>query len=160
MLLENLAHYLEGQNIGTGGEDLFIGFLGDSVDGTNDNVVMIDQTGGATPDIDLPITKNTVQIMVRDRNFENGMTKAKKIFDLLHNAHDGFILEVGGVNVMRIFAINVPQYVGRDEQERDLFTCTFVFQLRNIAEEEVVAYLTTENGDYIVTENGDYLVLN
>lgn len=127
-LLENIAEFLEDNEIGTRGTDIFIGFLGD--DGTIDNAVMIDQTGGVQPDRDLPISKPTVQIMVRDKDYTAGLSKLQTIFNLLHGAHDNLVLAAGGVDIMRIYAMNEPQHVERDEEERDIFTCTFVFQLR------------------------------
>ena len=129
-LLDNIAEYLETEGFGTRGEDIFIGFLPDDEDEFADNVVFIDQTGGIAPDKDIPVAKPTVQIVVRSAEYDNGFEKLQQIFDRFHGVHDDFALTVGGVDIMRAYAINEPQHLERDGKERDLFTCTFVFQFR------------------------------
>jgi len=129
-LLENIAAFLEENEIGTSGTDLFVGFMPDDFSGSEDNVVMIDQVGGVAPDVDLPIAKPTVQIIVRNKDHATGMAKMQAIFDLFHGMHDDFVLEEDGADIMRVFAMNEPQHMDRDEEGRDLFTCTFVFQYR------------------------------
>jgi len=127
-LLENIAEYLETEGIGTRGEDIFVGYLVDEIG--NDDIVMIDQIGGVTPDVDLPIAKPTVQIIVRNKDHAAGLSKMQEIFELIHGKHDDLVLAESGTDIMRAYAMNEPQHLDRDDEGRDLFTCTFVFQYR------------------------------
>jgi hypothetical protein len=127
-LLENIAEFLENNDLGTRGETIFVGYLPDDVG--VDGMISIDQTGGVSPDVDMPIGKPSVQIMVRTLNYDDGMSKIQQIFELLHATHDDFVLIEDGVDIMRVFALNEPQHYDRDEAGRDIFSCTFVFQLR------------------------------
>lgn len=131
LLLDDLGVYLQAQSIGTVGTDLFKGILPESPD----DCISIDQSGGVEPDRELPLEKPTIQVLVRNDDYATGLTKAKAIYDLLHRAgHDNGaepVLKVGGVDVMDIFAMQEPFHLGKDENERDLFTLNFVFYLRS-----------------------------
>lgn len=126
-LVENLTAYLQAQGIGTEAVDLFIGTMPDALD----NCVMVDQSGGVTPDRYLPIKKPTVQISVRNTSFLTGLDKISAIYNLLHQKGDDLALEIGGVDVMRIDAMGEPGHLGQDDSSRHLFSCNFVFRLRN-----------------------------
>lgn len=125
-MIENLATYLEDQGIGTKASDIFIGRMPEV-----DNCIMIDQTGGVEPDRYIPIKKPTVQIMVRNTDYTNGLDKIKEIYDLLHQKRDDLVLESGGVDVMLVDAMQEPTHIGEDDNERHIFTCNFVFRLRS-----------------------------
>lgn len=128
-LLENIAEYLENQGIGTRATDIFIGHLTD-MEPSEDEVVMIDQTGGIEPDKYLKIARPTVQIMVRSKSHQAGLAKMQAIFDLFHQMQDDSVLVAGGEDVMDVMAMNEPQHLARDEEGRDIFTCTFIFRIR------------------------------
>jgi len=125
-LITNLAQYLEDQGIATGGTDLFIGRMPEV-----DNCILLDQTGSVEPDKYLPVEKPTIQVTVRNTDYTDGLDKLKTIFDLLHQKKDNLALEVGGVDVMIVNALNEPSHIGEDENSRHLWTCTFIFQLRS-----------------------------
>lgn len=125
-LITNLAEYLEDQGIGTQGTDLFIGKMPEV-----NNCVLLDQTGGIEPDKYLPIEKPTIQVTVRNTSYTNGLDKLKTIYDLLHQKKDSLVLEIGGVDVMIVNALNEPSHIGEDENSRHLWTCTFIFALRS-----------------------------
>lgn len=126
-LVENLATYLQAQSIGTKATDLFVGTMPDALD----NCIMIDQSGGVSPDRYLPVTKPTVQISVRNTDYLTGLDKITAIYNLLHQKGDNLALEAGGVDVMRIDALAEPGHLGQDDSQRHIFTCNFVFRLRN-----------------------------
>jgi len=128
-LLENIAEYLENQGIGTRAQDIFIGFMGDDYP-AQDNVVMIDQTGGIEPDKYLSIARPTIQITVRNKDHKQGLAKMQDIFDLFHRMQDDDVLVAGGEDIMNVMALNEPQHLLRDDSGRDVFTCTFIFRIR------------------------------
>ena len=126
-LLDNLAQYLVDQGICTKeGKDVFIGMLPEK----QDNGVKLEQTGGVSPDKYLPIEQPTVQVMVRNSSYPDGLDKAKAIYEALHRKGDDLTLEAGGVDVMTCFAIQEPFHLGMDENSRHLFVVNFVFKIR------------------------------
>jgi len=125
-LVENLAAYLQAQAIGTVATDIFIGGLIDSPD----NQISIDQTGSVEPNRENPIKDPTVQILVRNTAYDTGLNKITAIYDLLHQKNDSIVLEAGGVDVMACFALQEPTHILKDESDRHIFTCNFVFKLR------------------------------
>ena len=131
MLTDNVSQYLITQGIATAeGTDIFIGSLPDSDASTFDNAILIRDTGGAEPDKHLPIKQPTIQILVRNVNYDTGYNKAKAIRDALHQKLDNTVLEVGADDVMTIFAMQEPTHLGMDESNRHLFTCNFIFKVR------------------------------
>lgn len=126
MLIDDLATYLQTNSVGTLGSSLFIGNMPDGTD----NCVMVDVTGGVAPSKDVPIMQPTVQCLVRNTSFETGLTKIKAVRDLLHRLNDGNTLKSGGVDVMSCFAMQEPTHLGKDTNERHIFTCNFIFKLR------------------------------
>lgn len=125
-LLNDLAYYLEQNDIGVQASTLFIGgFAGDE-----DDQVALQLTGGVEPYKDIPVARPTVQITIRDKSYEAGIAKAYEIFNLLDQADDRLVLKAGGVDVMQVNALSEPNYLGADNSSRHLFTINFVFMLR------------------------------
>jgi len=125
-LVENLATYLQANGIGTVATDIFIGGLID----TPDNQTSINQSGGVEPNRENPIKQPTVQIAVRNTAYDTGMAKIEAIYALLHQANDSVVLEAGGVDLMACFAMQEPAHLLKDESDRHIFVCNFVFTLR------------------------------
>ena len=126
-LLDNLTTYLIAQGVCTkAGKDIFIGMLPEK----QDNALKLEQTGGLEPDRYLPIEQPTVQVMVRNTSYPDGLDKAKAVYDALHRKGDDTVLASGGVDMMTCFAIQEPFHLGLDENNRHLFVVNFVFKLR------------------------------
>ncbi len=130
-LLEGIAQILSDNGLGDLGNNIFIGLLPDNDPDIvyGGSAILLDATGGIEPDKDIPTAKPTVQVLVRNSNFQDGMIAAETIRDIFHTLHDGADFP-NGVSIMRAYAINEPQHLDIDEKERHLFTCTFVFQYR------------------------------
>ena len=125
-LLEDLANYLEEQNVAEQGVDLFIsGFAG-----SEDNQIALQATGGVEPYKDIPVARPTVQISIRNKSYDAGIAKAYEIFNLLDRKDDRLVLKTGGVDVMQVNALSEPNYLGADTKSRHLYTINFVFMLR------------------------------
>lgn len=123
---ENITQYLEDNGIGTEGTDLFISDL----PGTTTNAVMVKLTGGEEPNKYVDVKRLTVQIMVRNSNPQTAKTTAYSIYDLLHNKDDDFVLETGGVDVMRSEAISFPSMILKDEEGRTYYSTNYLFTVR------------------------------
>lgn len=127
-LVENLADYLAANLSGSlvVGTDIFIGSLPEETD----NAILIDQTGGVEADRDIPVEKPTIQVLVRNTAYNTGLEQAKAIYDLIHQLRDNTVLKAGGVDMMYCFALQEPSHIGKDENNRQLFTTNYVFELR------------------------------
>lgn len=123
---ENITAYLVAQGIGTEGTDIFIGDMPPNVS----NCVMVKLTGGESPNQYVNVLRLTVQIMVRNTNPDTAKTKAYDIYDLLHNQDDNFVLETGGVDVMRSEAISFPSQILKDEEGRVYYSTNYLMTIR------------------------------
>lgn len=129
-LVDNLSQYLIDQSIAVKeGKDIFIGFMPENLG----NCIMLDQTGGVEPDKYVPIEQPTVQIMVRNTSYNAGFYKMTAIYHALHQLLDDAVLETGGVDVMTVFALQEPVHLGKDENDRHIFSVNFVFKIRHHA---------------------------
>jgi hypothetical protein len=124
--IDDVAEYLETNGVGTIAEDIFV----DEMPPSPDDVVMVAHTGGLEADRYLPIANPTCQVTVRNTTYSGGITKIYQIFNLLHQKYDNTVLKIGGVDVMKIDAMQEPTPIGRDEASRHIFTCNFVFMIR------------------------------
>lgn len=124
--IEDLAQFLQDNDIGTMAEDLFIGVMTPEPD----NQVMIIGTGGVEPNRYLPIEQPTVQVTVRNTDSNEAEAKAWAIYDLLHQKYDDLVLTAGGVDVMKVDAMQLPTPIGQDNESRHIYTVNFVFMVR------------------------------
>jgi len=128
MIIDNIAHYLV-ENVETIdltlGSNIFTAFMPD----TPAEIVAVYDTGGATPDIDIPTGSPTFQIIVRTADYENGFNLMKEIVDLLHQKMNITLAE-GGTYFYSIFLMGEAGHIGRDEKSRDEFSVNFICKTR------------------------------
>jgi len=120
-----VAEYLEDNSIGTVGVDIFVDFLPDD----DNNVIAIYNTGGETPDIDIPVGNPTFEVLVRNESTATAYSKITSIVNLLHQKYnleliaDGnyyyYILLTGEINLL-----------GKDEKQRSEYSANFRTQTR------------------------------
>lgn len=122
--IEDVAQYLEDNNIGTFETDIFVNQLINEPD----NQVSVTQGSGAQPSTYVEVARPTVQILVRNTDYDAGWQKMLAIFGLLHQKYD--TIDMGDTDVMKIDALQEPTPLGQDESERYIFTCNFLFTIR------------------------------
>ena len=122
-LLTDIANYIDTNTSLTLGTDLFIGTL----PSTAENCVGIFQTGGVEPSAYVKIKKPTLQVMVRNTNYETAQDLSYTIYDLLHQLIGR--TAIGGTTVLTVFALQEPTEVGEDTTGRALFTTNYVFEI-------------------------------
>lgn len=120
-----IATYLEEQEIGTVGTDLFVGDLPDSTD----NEIAVFNTGGYQPDIYLPTSSPTIEILVRNKSYANCASKMQDIVDALHNQYNVTLIS-GGNYYYYIRLVAEPSSLGRDEKGRQEFSANFEIKVR------------------------------
>lgn len=131
MLIDNLSQYLINQGIATAeGTDIFIGSFPDSESNAYDNLILLRDTGGAEPNKYYNIKQQTIQVLVRNINYDSGYAKILAIRDKLHRVLDNTTLETSGADIMTIFAMQEPAHIGTDDSFRHIFTCNFICKVR------------------------------
>lgn len=91
-----------------------------------DTLVTIFNTGGVTPDKDLPTARPTFQVRTRAVSYEEASELIHEIVALLHNKYN-FKVE-NDANYNYVYSCNLlgePAYIGLDEHERSEFTANF-----------------------------------
>ena len=120
-----VAEYLEDNSIGTVGTNIFVDNLPEE-DGT---IVAIYNTGGSSPDIDLPIPRPSFQVLVRDDEPSVAYAKISSIVDLLEQRYNQVLVSGGNY----YYSINLRgeiQNIGQDERNRKEYTVNFSCRVR------------------------------
>jgi len=123
-----VAQFLEDSAIGTQGTDIFITEMPDEKDGSVDDAVSVMSTGGFEPDPDIgdDVQVPTVQIMVRDNSYATGSAKIHSIHVLMIDVRNT-TLSSGGKHVYFTNGMQEPTYLGKDDKDRNLFSCNYRF---------------------------------
>jgi hypothetical protein len=123
-LLTDITTYIDSNTSLTAGTNLFIGTLPANVD----NCVGIFQSGGVEPTTYLDVIKPTIQVLVRNTNYETAQQLAYQIYDLLHQLYK---ITMGSTEIYTVFALQEPTDIGEDETGRAVFTGNYVFEIKN-----------------------------
>ena len=123
-ILTDIANYINTNTSLTLGEDLFIGTLPANVE----NCVGIFQSGGIEPTTYLDIIKPTIQVLVRNTNYETAQQLAYEIYDSLHQLYNQ---TMGNTEIYTVFALQEPTDIGEDETGRAVFTGNYVLEIKN-----------------------------
>lgn len=123
-LLTDIANYINTNTNLTLGTDLFIGTLPAQIE----NCVGIFQTGGIEPTTYLDIIKPTIQVLVRNTNYETAQQLSYQIYDLLHQLYK---ITMGTTEIYTVFSLQEPTDIGEDETGRAIFTCNYVLEVKN-----------------------------
>jgi len=123
-LLVDIGTYLAAQGVGTQGTDLFRGSLPDAPDlcmavvptgGLGSIMTMTATLAGLAPE------RPRVQILTRSpvQDQPAGLARAELAYGKLHNAR---FTGVSGIRYLLLEALQKPHVVGRDENNRHLFS--------------------------------------
>ncbi len=123
-LLTDITTYIDSNTTLTAGTNLFIGTLPANVD----NCVGIFQSGGVEPTTYLDVIKPTIQVLVRNTNYETAQQLSYQIYDLLHQLYK---ITMGNTEIYTVFALQEPTDIGEDETGRAVFTGNYVFEIKN-----------------------------
>lgn len=119
---KQFAEFLEDNNIGTVGDDIFVGFSPEQNQGTNkSDSIAIYETGGMDGDLYVPRFYPTLQVVVRNNDYSDAEAKIKAIHDLVE-AKLAFSLVSGGYYVEQAKVMGHWSHLGRDVNDVDRFT--------------------------------------
>lgn len=117
MLLDDIGQYLQQQNIGLLGTDIFLSQLPDL-----DNCIALFEYGGEAPELHSNIEKPRLQVMVRNVDYQTGRTTIEQMKNILHGLSEQII---NGKRYLLIKALQSPEFLGYDENNRAEFVCNF-----------------------------------
>lgn len=119
-VIDDIAQHLHNQGIASLGTSLFKSYSPESPD----NIVAVLDTGGTTPDPELPTKSPTFQVFIRNKSYVQGRSKLDSVRAALHQRQEQTLIN-GGTYFIYIFAIAEGGHLGRDENGRDLFSINF-----------------------------------
>lgn len=127
-VIEQIATYLEDELLlGTIGTDIFLGRLPENPESPVECIAVLD-TGGVTPDIDIPTKSPTFQILIRASNYDDGKEQLDIIRTGLHASYGQLV--ANETYFLAIHALSEGGHIGQDEAGRDLFSINFLCKTR------------------------------
>ena len=117
-MLGVIGEYLEGEDVGTIGVDIFLGLIPDQPD----DCVVLFEYAGSPPDLHWPGEYPGLQVRVRNTSYPAGRAKIGEIVDLLHGLHEQ---ELDGTRYLLIKARGSPEVLKRDSSNRIEFLVNF-----------------------------------
>lgn len=125
--LEALEDYLETNNIGTMGTDMYDSEL--PFDG--DNIIALILAPSPPPNKSIPYWTQTIDVWARYTNYEDGYKKLQDIYDLIHQAEN---YELDGFHVYLSYSMGMIEDLNRDAERRHLFKVSLGFVVRESSE--------------------------
>ena len=124
ILTNALVEYLESENIGVFGTDIFIGTRpSEPID-----CLTLYNTGGFPPQKDTT-SDPTIQIISRSEEYLDGLTKLFDVHDLFKEKY-GFWLDSDGIWVIKMEAQGEPGQMGKDSNGHHLFSANYHLWVR------------------------------
>jgi hypothetical protein len=120
-----IAQYIEEQEYGTLGTDLFVDTLPD----VSRDVIAVFNTGGSTPDIDLPIGSPNFEVLIRGESAGTIYGKLSTIVEDLHQTYNE-VLVTGGNHYYSILLSGEINTLGRDDKGRMEYSANFNCKVR------------------------------
>lgn len=124
--IDEIGQYLEAQNFGDLGVDIFESDIPADVD----SAIALHQTLGVQPNTDVPIGNPSFQVFVRDTTYLAAKTRFESLKTLLHNKYN-FSFVTGGNYFYYCRLITDGGHIGKDEVGRDMFSMNFECRKRD-----------------------------
>jgi len=129
-MIKELSQYIEDNTSLVIGTDLFVGWRPSNAPVKCTTVL---EAGGGKPDpYVVDFVEKLIQILTRGDSYFEARSEAYTVFNLL-NGRRGITLptvDTAGIYVNVIEAINVPQSIGQDENNRSEFSANFILRLQ------------------------------
>lgn len=133
MLIDEVAQFLEANSIGVyssnTGRNIFTTNLPDA-DNVEDNALCIYDTTGLPPNIDIPLSSPSFQILIRDKEADTGSARTKALRDLLGRQYN-FTFITNGTYIYSCNLVSNGGHIGKDDKGRDLFSLNFQCKIRD-----------------------------
>lgn len=127
-MIDKLADYLEEENIGTVGTDIFLGELP-----LDDNeCISLVASPSPEPNKSIPYYDQRVDVLARYSDYADGYSKMQEIFDLIHQKEN--YDDLTGFHVYLSYALGMIEDNERDAERRHIFKLTLGFIYRNASD--------------------------
>ena len=123
MIIDSLCEYLEDENIGIVGTDIFIGEIPDN----KNNCIALVYSPSVEPNKSIPYYTQSIDIWARFSKYATGYAKLKEILDLLHRKEN---YEVGSYYIYLSYSSGMIIDNDRDESRRHIFQINLNFVYR------------------------------
>lgn len=110
-MLKEIGTYLQSQEIGTLGADIFLGLMPDQPD----NCIALFEYAGSPPDLHWNGEYPGLQVRVRNKSYAAGRTKIVEVVKELHGLHEQVL---NGTRYLLIKARGSPEILKRDNNNR------------------------------------------
>ncbi|MBD3405119.1 MAG: hypothetical protein GF411_03165 [Candidatus Lokiarchaeota archaeon] len=120
----DIANYLQDQSVGTIGTDIFVGYMPDTNEISN-NVIAIYDTGGGDPhwdELNFVERYPTFQIAIRNNQYIAGYNRIETVRSTLNNLTDHTATDS---RYLVLHAKSDILYAGVDDKGRHIFTLNF-----------------------------------
>lgn len=117
-----VASYLDAQGIGDLADNLFYSYIPDTDSG--DFTVAVFDTGGLTPNPDIPTKEPTFQVFIRAKSYIIGRAKLDAVRSALHR-QTNIQLVASGTYFYFILAQSEGGHIGRGDNGKDEFSINF-----------------------------------
>ena len=125
---KSIATMLVADGFGTLGVDLFYTTL----PGQPDNAIAVIDTGGLAPVKEIPgLRKVTIQVLVRNKEYDAGFEMAQDIYYHLHERYSGISAENPIEGYELCVALQQPTPILKDENDRHIFTCNYLIHIQD-----------------------------
>ena len=129
-LAKQFIEFLEDEGIGNVGENLFAGQIPAKMQKTNSgDMIVVRETGGLDASLYVPFFYPTLQVVVKNFEYDKAEEKMKEIHDLVHSTMR-FDLQDGGYDVQIIRVIGHWTHVGVDENDCNTFAMNLVVEYK------------------------------
>jgi hypothetical protein len=119
VLADDIAAYMATRSLGTVGTDIFVGEMPDSPN----NCVALYQYQGEPPELVGGLENPRLTVRVRNTTYSDGQNKARDVLKALHTLNEQTL---GGRRYLYIKAAGSISQLGRDRENRALFTVEFI----------------------------------
>ena len=134
MLLE-LGAWIETQTTLIVGTNLFLGYAGQDASNIAVLNILQDNTGSALYPLLPDRNDRIITHVARHKDWRTAMEMAYVIYNVIHanraNIDFPIIGSMPQLNCQYMNAMTTPQYAGEDEKNRHIFTCDYMFKIKD-----------------------------
>jgi len=121
--IQDLTSYIADNTELVKGTNLFIGIQPD----TPNDLVAVYDTGGPTPDYNVPTATKTFQVLIRTVDYVDCLEIVNELVSLLHQLRNE---EVGDTYFYYSYLQGEPAHIGQDDKARHEFSMNFLTKTR------------------------------
>lgn len=150
--ISDITDYIEAAGLGTAGTDLFESRMPVSPN----NTMAVINTGGEQPSQYIETQNNTIQVLIRNQDYNSGEIKMNQIIDLLHQLYN---TQLTNYYLYYCLLSSEGGHLGQDEEGREMFSVNFRTMSRrsNVGLPPLFAFMDDTQYTYMDGTNFEYM---